>query len=211
MMSALTFYDYEMDENCYRVRLLLGMLGLEWTTVVVNMIPTEEHKTPEMLAINPSGSMPLLIDNGLHLTGTGAILLYLAKLHDPSGNLLPSEPQSFGNIIKWIGFYETALQPAFEFRLASLFGTSGDQTSLKVAARRAFRLMDDHMTARQIDGQEFFVTEHATLADIALFPTFALSRDYEIDHDAYPALRRWIRRVRTLKGFRSMPGIPDYH
>jgi glutathione S-transferase len=71
--------------------------------------------------------------------------------------------------------------------------------------------MDDHMTARHFDGKEWFVGDRATLADLVLFPSFALSRDYGVDHDEYPALRRWIRRFRSLKGFHTMPGIPDYH
>ena len=67
------------------------------------------------------------------------------------------------------------------------------------------------MTARHFDGREWFVAEAATLADLSLFPSFALSRDFGVDHDEYPALRRWIRRFRALEGFRTMPGIPDYH
>ena len=55
------------------------------------------------------------------------------------------------------------------------------------------------------------VGENATLAEIALFPAIALSRDFGVDHDEYPALRRWMRRVRTIPGFITMPGIPDYH
>jgi glutathione S-transferase len=46
---------------------------------------------------------------------------------------------------------------------------------------------------------------------VALFPLFALSRDFGIDHDEFPGLRRWIRRFRALDGFITMPGIPDYH
>jgi glutathione S-transferase len=49
-----------------------------------------------------------------------------------------------------------------------------------------------------------------TIADVAVFPAIALSRDAEIEHDEYPALRRFIRRFRALPGFVTMPGIPDY-
>jgi glutathione S-transferase len=67
------------------------------------------------------------------------------------------------------------------------------------------------MTFRHFDGAEWFVGHGPTLADLTLFPSFALSRDYGIDHDEFPALRRWIRRFRGLNGFQTMPGIPDYH
>jgi glutathione S-transferase len=71
--------------------------------------------------------------------------------------------------------------------------------------------MDDHMTARGFAQLEWFTTGHPTIADIALFPAFALSRDFGIDHDEYTALRQWARRFRALPGFKTMPGIPDYH
>jgi glutathione S-transferase len=71
--------------------------------------------------------------------------------------------------------------------------------------------MEDHMTVREFDGGDWFVGRKPTIADVALFPAIALSRDAGIEHDAYPALRRWIRRFRSLPGFRTMPGVPDYY
>jgi glutathione S-transferase len=71
--------------------------------------------------------------------------------------------------------------------------------------------MEDHMTRQRVLGKAFFVANTVTLADLALFPAFALSRDFSIDHDAFPALRRWARQLRAIDGFITMPGIPDYH
>jgi glutathione S-transferase len=210
-MSGVVLYNYEMDENCYRARLLLGMLGIEWQSIAVNMFPGNEHQRPAMLALNPAGTMPVLSDGDLTISGTSAILLYLAKAYDSAGKFLPADARAFGEVVKWVGFSETALGPSIDARLKSLFDTPGDPVALKAAARKAFRIMDDHMTSRHFDGKEWFVGDEASLADIALFPSFALCRDFSVDHDEYPALRRWIRRFRTLKGFRTMPGIPDYH
>jgi len=72
-------------------------------------------------------------------------------------------------------------------------------------------VMEDHLTRRRFEGSDWFVGASPTLADLALFPAIALSRDFDVDHDEYPALRRWMRRVRALPGFVTMPGIPDYH
>jgi glutathione S-transferase len=210
-MSSLVLYNYELDENSYRARLVLGMLGLDYATVAIDMFPGQQHKRPKMLALNPTGSMPVLSDGDLVVSGTAAILLYLAKVHDKAATLLPADASLFGEVVKWVGFSETALAPAIDARLKSLFDTPGDPHAMKAAARKALRIMDDHMTSRHFDGLEWFVGDGPTLADIALFPSFALCRDYGVDHDEYPALRRWIRRFRTLKGFRTMPGIPDYH
>ncbi|KQV12316.1 glutathione S-transferase [Rhizobium sp. Root1203] len=210
-MSEIALYNYELDESSYRARLLLSMLGLQWTTIAVDMFPGAEQKKPPMLALSPLGTLPVIRDGDLLLHGTGAILLYLAKAHDPAKHWLPDNAVAFGQVSMWLFFSETALAPAIEARLQALFDVAGDEKALRASARNAFRIMDDHMTARHFDGKEWFVGDRATLADVALFPSFALSRDFGVDHDEYPALRRWIRRFRTLKGFHTMPGIPDYH
>jgi glutathione S-transferase len=210
-MPQITLYNYELDENSYRARLLLSMLGLEWKTIAVDMVPGQEHKKPQMLALSPLATLPVLQDGDLVLHGTGAILLYIAKAYDPAKRWLPDDPAAFGDVVKWLGFCEAALAPAVEARLQALFDAPGDEAALRARARKAFRIMDDHMTARHFDGKQWFSGDGATLADLALFPSFALSRDFGVDHDEYPALRRWIRRFRSLAGFHTMPGIPDYH
>ncbi|MDE1992814.1 MAG: glutathione S-transferase family protein [Rhizobiaceae bacterium] len=210
-MTEITLYNYEMDEGSYRVRLLLSMLGIAHKTIAVDMFPGAEERKAAMLALNPLGTMPVLTDGELVLRGTEAILAYLAKAYDPARRWLPQNAADFGLTGTWLHFSATALAPAVAARLQSLFDTPGDETALRAAARRAFRIMDDHMTSRQFDRLEWFVGDGPTLADLTLFPSFALSRDYGIDHDEYPALRRWLRRFRTIDGFRTMPGIPDYH
>jgi len=52
--------------------------------------------------------------------------------------------------------------------------------------------------------------ERPSIADLALFPPAALSRDWGLSHDGLPKQRRWMRHVRDLPGFVRMPGIPDH-
>ncbi|WEO69552.1 glutathione S-transferase family protein [Rhizobium rhizogenes] len=210
-MAEITLYNYEMDEGSYRVRLLLSMLGLPYKTIAVDMFPGKEESKLAMLALNPLGTIPVLTDGDLVLHGTEAILAYLAKAYDPARRWLPEDAADFGLTTMWLHFSATALAPAVAARLQSLFDTPGDEAFLSAAARKAFRVMDDHMTLRHFDGFEWFVGDRPTLADLPLFPSFALSRDYGVGHDDYPALRRWLRRFRAIDGFRTMPGIPDYH
>ena len=210
-MSDLTLYNYDLDESCYRVRMLLSMLKLPHKIVSVDMFPGGEQLQPPMLAVNPFGTLPVLADGAVTLSGTEAILAYLAKAHDPAGSLLPMDDGSFGRVQMWLNFSAVQLQDAKAARLQALFDTPGDEQRMRAGARKAFRIMDDHMTLRHFDGADWFVGETATLADLVLFPSFALSRDFGIDHDEFPALRLWIRRFRALPGFITMPGIPDYH
>lgn len=211
MMSGITLYNFELDDQCYQVRLMLSMLGVEYHAEAIDMMPGEEEKKPPMLAINPRGSLPVLVDGDLTIAGGGAALAHVASAHDPAGTWLPRAPAAFAPVIHWLDFAMTMLPDAATARKVSLFGLPGDIEALRASSVKAFRIMDDHILRRQIAGQEWFAGETATVADVALFPLFALSRDFGVDHDEFHGLRRWIRRFRALPGFISMPGIPDYH
>jgi glutathione S-transferase len=193
------------------VRLALSMLGLTWQPVAVDVFPGKEHLTPRYLAMNPTGRLPILEDGDLILHGTEAILAHLARAYDPSARWLPKDGAGFAQVMQWLAFSARDLDATVKARQQSLFNSAGNQEELRLASFEAIRTMDDHMTVRGITGADWFVTEYPTMADVALFPAFALSRDFAVDHDEFPALRRWARRFRALPGFETMPGIPDYH
>lgn len=209
---TVTLYDFELDAGCYKVRLMLGFLGIAHERVAVDVIPGGEQRTAPLLRLNPRGAVPILVDGGLVLHEPEAILAYLARRYDPMDHWLPADdPAHFGHAAMWLSFATDALRPASLARLDAMFEVEADAPAAVRAARSAFRIMDDHMTAREFDGGQWFVGRLPTVADVALFPAFALSRDAGIEHDAYPALRRWMRRFRSIPGFTTMPGIPDYH
>lgn len=210
-MSDISLYDFELDENCYKVRMLLSVLGLPYRKIAVNMIPGREHLEPALLKLNPRGSLPILTDGAVVLSEAEAIMIYLARKYDRERGLLPAEPEGAGAVAMWMQFAIRDLHTAFLARRLALFDEPGDEAALGRAARRAFRLMEDHMAAREFDRAAWFVGDAPTLADLALFPAIALSRDLSVEHEAYPALRRWMRRVRGIPGFITMPGIPDYY
>ena len=174
------------------------------------MLPGREQTRPPLLLLNPLGTLPILVDGELVLRDASAILAYLAHQYDPPRQFLPEAPAAFGQVMMWLGFATTALRPAAAARAQALFDTPASESRPADAARDAFRVMDDHMTARGFAAGAWFVGDAPTLADIALYPAIALSRDYGIDHEEYPALRGWMRRVRALPGFVTMPGIPNY-
>lgn len=210
-MSDLVLHDFELDENCYKVRLLLAALGLPARRLAVNMVPGAEQTRPPLLLLNPLGTLPILEDGDLALRDAEAILAYLAHRYDRARRWLPAEPAAFGAVMVWLTFAARDLHAAVLLRRRVLFDEPADEPSALAEAHRAFRAMEDHMTARHLGNAAWFAGDGPTLADLALFPSFALSRDFGIEHESYPALRRWARRVRTLPGFTTMPGIPDYH
>lgn len=209
-MSPLVLHDFELDDQCYAVRLLLRLLGVAWTRAAVDMLPGAEQTRMPLLALNPLGTLPILVDGDLVLREAGPILVYLARRHDPSSRWLPEAAAPLAQVTMWLDFAARALGPVSLARQQTLFGQAEPGPATRDAGR-AFRVMEDHMTRRGLQGAAWFVGDAPSVADISLFPAIALSRDLGIEHEAYPALRRWMRRVRGLPGFAGMPGIPVDH
>jgi glutathione S-transferase len=209
-MSELTLYNFDLDENCFRVRLFISLLGLEAKMIAVDMVPGLEHLKSPLIDLNPLGDLPVLKDGDLVVLGPIAALAYLARRYGEAWGA-PSEPIAYAQHVSWLEFAASRLPATRQARWVSLFGSEGDLGGLAAQGRRALRLMEDHMTLRGFEDGLWFVGERASIVDVALFPAFALSRDWGVGHEEFPALRRWARRLRGLPGFRTMPGIPDYH
>lgn len=207
---TITLYNYDLDESCYLLRLAGSCLGVEMAVHNIDMFPGREHLGPAMRALNPAGRLPVLVEGALVLTQPAAMLLHLAQSHAPGHALLPADPLARARMFDWLAFATGDLAVAHRARAVAMLNAPGDGDALRIAARACLRIMDDHMTRAGFADEPFFAGP-ATLADLALFPAFALSRDYGVDHDEFPALRLWARRVRHLPGFITMPGIPDYH
>src|SRR5262249_5597200 len=76
--GMITLYSMQRSGNCYKVRLALAQLALEYNLVEIDIVKGET-RTPEFLAKNPSGHVPLLeAAPGRYLSESGAILWYLA-------------------------------------------------------------------------------------------------------------------------------------
>ena len=152
MMAEITLYNYELDESCYKVRLMLSMLGVTWTTVAVDAFPGKEETTPPFLAMNPLGRLPILQDGELTLHGTEAILAHLARAHDASGRWLPAGGADFANVMQWLVFSARDLDVTIAARKNALFGASGDEKALRTRSREMLRIMDDHLIRQGVSG-----------------------------------------------------------
>jgi glutathione S-transferase len=201
----MILWNYDLDMDCYRARLVASLAGAAITLRSVDMFPGREHESAAFRAMNPRATLPVLQDGDRTLTQTGAILAHLARTGVRGAAFLSDTPEA----AEWLWFALSDARAADRARLAAIFGT-GDAAAARVA-RDALRIADDRLIRQGFVGAGFLAGPAPLLADIALFPAFALSRDYGVDHDAFSALRAWGRRIRALPGFVTMPGIPDYH
>jgi len=202
-------YDYVLSGSCYKVRLLLSLLGIAHETKAVDFFPGREHKRPEFLALNPLGQLPVFEDDGLVLRDAQAILCHLANKYDAAGHWLPRD-ERFGPIMMWLSFAGGELMAISGARMIAMLNYPGDLAALQTKARTALCLLDDHLADRAQAGKLWIVGDTPSIADIAMFPYVALSHDAGIGHEDYPAINLWQRQVRKLPGFVGMPGVPDY-
>lgn len=203
----IQLYDYVLSGSCYKVRLFLSLIGEDYEAVPVDYYPGGEHKTPEFLEINPLGQIPVLKDDDLTLRDAQAILVYLAGKYDLARTWYPADPETQGAIAMWLSFAGGEIMNSSAARLHDMLFYDFDIDKVRAAAHAAFRVLDDHLTDREIDGADWIVGDTPTIADIACFPYVALSGDGGILLDDYHAIRRWINRLKNLPGFVVMPGI----
>ena len=202
-------FDYVLSGSCYKVRLMLSMLDVQYETQAIDFYPGKEHKGAAFLAINPLGQLPAFEDDGIVMRDAQAILCHIANKYDAGGTWLPRD-ERFGPVMMWLMFAGGEIMAISAARMISVLRYPGDIEVLKTKGRAALRVLEDHLTERGFDGGEWIVGDTPTIADIAMFPYVALSHDCGIGHEDFPAISMWQKRVRRLPGFVSMPGVPDY-
>jgi glutathione S-transferase len=203
----IRLYNYELSGNCYKLRLLMNMLGVAYEKVPVDFYPGKQHKSPDFLEINPFGQLPVLEDGDLRLRDAQAILVYLAARYDAKRTWYPENAQTMGRIAMWLSTADDITRTASAARLHDALGYELDVESARRGAHQVFRVIDEHLSDMETVSQHWLAATHPTIADLACFPYIAMSGEGGISRDDYPAIGRWIERIRRLPGFIGMPGI----
>jgi glutathione S-transferase len=197
----IKLYDYEFSGSCYKVRLLLHFLNVQYEKIPVDFVD-DEHKRESFLKVNPFGELPVLRDGDLVLRDAQAILTYLALKYDTADTWYPNEPSQRGLTSQWLATGGGELMCVSGARLAKALRYPLDLEKLHEGAHRVFRILNAHLADR-----EFLVSDHPNIADIACFPYTALANEAGLDISGYPHLLAWSLRIRRLPGFLPMPGV----
>jgi len=205
----MKLYDYELSGNCYKVRLLLGFLGVKAEILPVDYFPGAEHRSDWFLDINPLGQLPVLEDAGETFRDSQAILTWLAVTRDGSGAWFPKDdPLRLTRVQQWLAFADGLTGSLASARLQSNFSAPGDLAAAQKAGHRLLRVLDEHLWFQEQEGQDWIVDGGApTIADIACFPYVILSEEGGVSRQDYPAVRRWTDRFRRIPGFAVMSGV----
>jgi len=206
----MKLYNYELSGNCYKLRLLMSFLGVDYETEAIDFYPGQKHKSPDFRQINPLGQLPAIEDNGLVLRDAQAILVYIASKYDADGTWYPAQdPALLGQVMQWLAFADEITATASAARLHDgLYYSHIDVEAARKGAHTLFRILDEHLFFAEDIGQAWICpSDHPTIADIACFPYIMLSEEGGINRMDYPAIRRWCDRFKRIPGFIVMPGI----
>ena len=194
----LTVYGMKASGNCYKVELLLEQLGRPYRWVEVDSA-AGETRTPQYLAMNPNGKVPLLeVEPGRWLAESNAILCYLAE----GSPYWPSDPWPRALVLQWLFFEQYSHEPYIAVArficrwLAPDHPRRADLPRLHERGAQALAVMEQHLATCS-----FFAGDAYTIADIALFAYTHAAADGGFDLGAYPQVQAWLERVRAQPGF----------
>ena len=210
MSAAPTLYDFELDDECYKVRLAFSLMGIAVTRRKVDVLPGLEPESSGLRALNPFGRVPILVDGDIVVHDAQAIIAYGAQALADDPAWLPRAPAEFGAVMAWLFAAARELSACGAARRHAMQDGAYPDPSLVRAARQALLTLEDHLVRRGFAGRAWLVGDRPSIAEPVIFPSFMLSRDFGLEHDEFPALRRWARHVRALPGFIVMPGIPAF-
>lgn len=185
--QPITLYGV-MSPNVVKVAIMLEELNLPYVPRFVALFKGEQF-TPEFLALNPLGKVPVIVDPALDrpLAESGAILIWLAER---SGAFLPKQSQDRYEVLQWLMVQMSSIGPMLgqftHFRLLPEGSEPYALARYRTLAERLYRLIDERLTNRDwIAGNAY------SIADIATFPWAEYLERHGLEAKDYPALQRW--------------------
>ncbi|MPZ59182.1 MAG: glutathione S-transferase [Rhizobiales bacterium] len=202
-LQPVRLYRHPLSGHSHRVELFLSLLGVPVELVDVDLAKGA-HKSPEFLARNPFGQVPVLEDGDLVLADSNAILVYLAQRYDASRRWYRAEPAAAAGIQRWLSVAagQLASGPAAA-RLVTVFKAPLDHDRAKSIAGQLFGILDRHLASRP-----FLSGEQPTIADIALYSYTAHAPEGGVALAPYPNVTAWLNRIEALPGFVPMQRTP---
>ena len=188
----LKVYGDYRSGNCYKVKLMLHLLGREYQWLPIDILKSETQ-TAEFLAKNPNGKIPVLeLEDGTFLWESNAILNFLAD----GSEFIPNEPRLRTQMLQWQFFEQYSHEPYVAVaRFIQLYqgmpeARREEYEVCHVRGHKAFRVME-----QQLQRTPYLVGEQYTLADIALYAYTHVAHEGGFDLSGYPAINAWLERI----------------
>jgi glutathione S-transferase len=201
-VASVRLYDYAPSPNCYKARLLLAQLEIEYERVPIDIFGGDTL-TDDYARINPARRVPVLEpEAGRFIPESGAILLHLAE----GSALLPDDPLERAEVHRWLFFEQTQIYPTAG-GLRFLVGTGRMSAGSAPAGPSvtALKQLEEHL-----EENDFLVGARYTLADLALYGYTHCAHEGGLEMDRFPAIQRWLERVQEQPlHMNDLEGFPE--
>jgi glutathione S-transferase len=198
MSEPVTVYGMKASGNCYKLQLLLEQLGRPYRWVEVDSV-AGETRTPEFLARNPNGKVPLLeLADGRRLAESNAILCFLAE----GSAYLPAGAWPRAQVLQWLFFEQYSHEPYVAVAryvarwLPADHPRQAELPRLRERGHQALAVMEQRLSRH-----EFLVDAGYGVADIALYAYTHEAHVGGIALDGYPGIRAWLARIEAQPRF----------
>ena len=195
----MLLYDSAISGNCYKVRLLFSLLGIEYERREGSVI--DRSNRAELLGgLNPGLRVPtLVLDDGRPLAESDAILVYFAE----GTEYLPTDRYERAQALQWMFFEQYSHEP--NIAVLRFWAHAG----IKPEPREAVAKFNGGLAAleameRHLGGREFFVGDGPTVADLALYAYTHVAAEGGFEIDRFAAIGEWLGRVSSLPGYISI-------
>lgn len=188
-------YGDSISGNCLKVKYTADYLGLPCDWVETNIL-AGESRTPDYLALNPAGQVPMLVlDDGRALSQSNAIIAYLAE----GSELLPADPFERAKVNEWLFWEQYSHEPYIAVcRFFMLYQNNPAEAREAWRVERGEGALD--LMERSLKGREWFAGQRMSIADIALLAYTRLAHEGGFDLSGRPLVSAWIRRAQAELG-----------
>mgnify|MGYP003489686966 FL=1 len=200
----ITVYGMSTSGNCHKIRLLLEQLGRSYRWIEIDSA-NGETRTPEYLAKNPNGRVPMLeLEDGRLLVESNAILCYLAE----GTPFFPADAWQRAQALSWMFFEQYSHEPYIAVARFIRGWTPADSPRradlprLVERGEQALAVMEKYL-----DNAPWFSGSDYGIADIALFAYTDCAGDGGFDLAKFPLVSNWLSRIRANAGFVPMPAV----
>jgi glutathione S-transferase len=201
-MAEFTLQCFAESGNSYKVALMLTLCGAEWEPKRIGFF-AGETRSETFRHQNVMGEAPVFVhhrgDGDFTLSQSGAILTYLSRHFGRFGHT--SEAEEY-EILRWILFdnHKLSSYSATERFMRHFRKKAGDPAAEFIYARAkdAWKILDAHLGRR-----EWVAAPHPTIADLSLCGYLFWPDQLDVDWNNYPAIGRWLDRIRNLPGWAS--------
>jgi glutathione S-transferase len=194
----LKLYNYPDCPFCQKVRVVLAEKDLEYDEHLVDL-RKQDQKTPEFLALNPYGKVPVLVDDETVVYDSTIINEYLEDEY-PIPSLLPAPEDSAGRAkVRLLEDYcDNSFIPPTTVLLSQALKPEGERDEQRVEQARDELRRCLYYLREHLDGNQFLAGDQFTLADAAFAPRMMVLGRLGFEFEpALAPVQQWLDRVRT--------------